>query len=50
MWPLVKYTNYFEIGSTVTYLSRKPDSFEVHVFVFNTVLLHHYTTYNNDYT
>ena len=45
MWPLVTYSDCFEIVSTMT---RKPDSFEV-CLCFNTVILYHYTI-NNDYT
>ena len=44
MWPLVTYSNYFEIVSTVTFLYCKVDLFEV----FNTVLL--YLRIHNDYT
>ena len=40
MWPLLTYSNYFEIVSTVTFYSREPDSFEVAIFLFNTVLLY----------
>ena len=47
------YSNCFEIVSTVVFnlafYPRKPDSFEVRMFMFNTVILYHYTI-NNDYT
>ena len=38
MWPLVTYSNYFKIVSTVTNQNR----FQVVMFSFNTVLLHDY--------
>ena len=40
MWPLVTYSNYFEIVSTVTFYTGEVDLFEV----FNTVLLYLYIT------
>ena len=48
MWSLVTYSNYFDIVYTVTFV----DSWRGLIrgkFLFNTVLLYHYTI-NNDYT
>ena len=44
MWVLVTYSNYFEIVSTVTFPVLQTRL----KFVFNAVLLYHYTI-NNDY-
>ena len=42
MWPSVTYSNYFEIVSTVTFLDSRTE-FISGMFLFNTVLLYHYT-------
>ena len=39
MWPLLTYSNYFKIGSRVTFQSREPDSIEVCL----SLTLYHYT-------
>ena len=49
MWPLVTYSNYFDIVSTVTFLVSQT-RLSQGMFLFNTVILYHYTyTINNDY-
>ena len=44
MWPLVTYSNYFKIVSSVTFQTRE-------LGLFNNVILYHYTIklINNDY-
>ena len=51
MWPLVTYSNYFEIVSTVTFL-HSPTGLIPGIFLFKTVILYHYIFIhiNNDYT
>ena len=48
MWPLVTYSNYFEIVSTVTFLDSLTGLISG-TFLFKTVILYLYTI-NNDYT
>ena len=50
MWPLVTYSNYFEIVSTVTFLRSRIELI-LDIFLFKTVTLYHifihdYTGYN----
>ena len=44
MWPLVTYSNYFEVVSTVTFLDSLTGIISSK-FLFKTVLLYHYTLY-----
>ena len=47
MWPLVIYSNCSKIISTLAFLVSQISS----MFIFNTVILYHYTISNyNDYT
>ena len=39
MWPLVTYSNYFEITSTVAFTDGRTGP----KFLFKTVILYHYT-------
>ena len=48
MWPLVMYSNYFEIVSTVTFLDSLTGLISGK-FLYKTVILYLYTI-NNDYT
>ena len=48
MWPLVTYSNYFEVVSTVTFLDSRTRIISSK-FLFKTVILYHYTIYS-DYT
>ena len=48
MWPLVMYSNYFEIVSTVTFLDSRTGLISG-IFLCKTVILYHHTLYN-DYT
>ena len=48
MWPLVTYSNYFKIVSTVTFLDSVTKLISG-IFLFKTVILYFYTI-NNDYT
>ena len=41
MWPLVMYSNYFEIMSTVTFLDLRAGLISG-IFMFKTVILYHY--------
>ena len=43
MWPLVMYSNYFKMVSTVTLLDSLTELIS-DMFLFNTVLLYHYTS------
>ena len=51
MWPLVAYSNYFEIVSTVTFMDSQTELISGR-FLYKTVILYHYifihdyTTYN----
>ena len=48
MWPLVTYSNYFEILSTVTFLDSRTGLISG-IFLYKSVLLYHYIL-NNEYT
>ena len=42
MWPLVTYSNYLEIVSTMTFLDSLTE-LTSGIFLFKTVILYHYT-------
>ena len=47
MWPLVTYSNYFKIVSTVTFLDCLTKLISG-IFLFKTVVLYSYTMYNDN--
>ena len=47
MWPLVTYSNYFEIVSIVTFLDSQIELISG-IFLFKAVILYHLYTINND--
>ena len=49
MWPLVMYSNYFEIVSTMTFLILRTELISG-MLLFKTIILYHYTLIYNDYT